>query len=59
VRGGVVVGVTPRVPPPGPGQTPIEVGPPAEVDMVLELPAGWAAAHGVGEGARLAITRQP
>jgi uncharacterized protein len=59
VRGGEVVGVTSRVPPPGPGQTPIEVGPPADIDMVLELPAGWATAHGVGPGARLVITRQP
>jgi uncharacterized membrane protein (UPF0127 family) len=59
VRGGAVVGVTAQVPPPRPGETPIEVGPPADVDMVLELPAGWAAAHGVGKGARLTLSSRP
>lgn len=59
VRGGVVVGVTPRVPPPRPGQTPLEVGPPEDIDMVLELPAGWAASHGVGAGARLVLSPRP
>jgi uncharacterized membrane protein (UPF0127 family) len=59
VRGGIVVGVTPRVPPPRPGETPVEAGPPEDVDMVLELPAGWAAAHAVGKGSRLVLPHQP
>lgn len=59
VAEGKVVGVTANVPPPKAGQNPIEVGPPQDIDMVLELPAGWAAAHGVGVGARLTLLGNP
>ena len=59
VREGVVVGVTPRVPPPRGQEPPREVGPPTEVDMILELPAGWAETHGVGPGARLVLLNRP
>ena len=59
VRTGVVVGVTPQVPPPRPGEAPIEVSPPTDVDIVLELPAGWAATHGVYKGAPLVFFPRP
>lgn len=59
VRAGVVEGVTSQVPPPRPGELPVEMRPPVDVDMVLELPAGWAIAHGVGNGARLVLSPRP
>lgn len=53
LRGGAVVGVSHRLPPPLPGQEPREVCSPQAVDMVIETPAGWAEGQGVRIGSRL------
>ena len=53
LRGGVVLGVSLRIPPPGPGDKPRESCSPQPVDMVIEVPAGWAAEHDIKAGSRL------
>lgn len=53
LRDNRVVGITHQVPPPQPGQPPQEAAPPQAIDMVIELPAGSAQAHGLAVGQRL------
>ncbi|MCB2187838.1 MAG: DUF192 domain-containing protein [Deltaproteobacteria bacterium] len=52
-REGRVLGVTPKVYPTPPRLQSIVA--PAPVDVVLEVPAGWAAAHGVKAGMPLEL----
>jgi hypothetical protein len=57
-HGGRVVHVTPDVPPPGPGSSPDELPRLSirhDADMVIEVPAGWAAVHGVEPGGLLSL----
>jgi uncharacterized membrane protein (UPF0127 family) len=49
---GHVTGVEPNVPVPTGGRLPLYPSP-APADRVLEVPAGWAARHGVERGARV------
>ncbi|HKJ25017.1 MAG TPA: DUF192 domain-containing protein [Myxococcota bacterium] len=57
MRAGRIVDVSHRVPPPGPGEDgrEIVVAPRTPCDAVLELPAGYARAHGFDVGQRVAI----
>lgn len=57
VASGRVIGVTPDVPPAP--QAPRNIYPPGPVDLVLEVPAGWAQAHGVGPGAVVRLSEHP
>ncbi len=58
LRDGVVVDVTPDVPPPsGVSGFLANYAPEEPADQVLEVPAGWAARHGIAPGARLVLTR--
>ena len=60
INHGVVIGVAPAVPPPEPGQS-LEALPryisPAPADTVLEVPAGYAAEHGIQTGSPVHIAR--
>jgi len=54
IRAGRIVGVSERVPrPPDPESQPASVRPPELIDMVLEVPAGYARAHGWSRGDRV------
>lgn len=57
MRQGQIVDVSHRVPAPGPGEDgrEIQVSPRVPCDVVLELPAGYARAHGFDVGARVTI----
>jgi uncharacterized membrane protein (UPF0127 family) len=57
MRHGRIVDVSHRVPAPGPGEDgrAIQVAPRVPCDVVLELPAGYARAHGFDVGARVTI----
>lgn len=50
LRRGVIAAIAHDVPPPSRGRQPETRMPEVEVDAVLEVPAGYAAAHGFGPG---------
>jgi hypothetical protein len=57
IRDRRVVGISPRVPhPPDPDAAPASIRPPEMVDMVLEVPAGYAEAHGWTRGDRATLS---
>ena len=55
VASGRVIGITSDVPPAP--RAPATISPPGPVDLVLEVPAGWARAHGVAPGAPVRLGR--
>ena len=50
LRRNEIVFIAPDVPPPAPGEAPATRTPTREADAVLEVPAGFAAAHGLKPG---------
>ena len=57
IRHNRIVGIAERVPhPPDPEATPASVRPPELIDTVLEVPAGYARAHGWSRGDRVRVS---
>ncbi len=52
---GEIVGLVENSPPPLRGKEPASMTSPGPVDMVLEVPAGWASEHGVEPGDRVLL----
>lgn len=52
-RSGRVIGVSAEVPPGAPA--PEAIAPPGPVDLVVEVPAGWARRHGIKAGSPVAV----
>ncbi|MEK7665567.1 MAG: DUF192 domain-containing protein [Patescibacteria group bacterium] len=52
----VIVGVEREVPPTGVNETPKIYVSPVDVDMVLEVPAGWMSLQGIEVGAHIKVT---
>lgn len=55
MNGERVVELTADVPPPGEGESPVRINPIAEVDRVIEVPAGFNARQGLKKGDRLSL----
>jgi uncharacterized membrane protein (UPF0127 family) len=57
IRDGRIIGIAARVPyPRDPEAAPATVRPPELIDMVLEVPAGYAGAHGWSRGDRVRVS---
>ena len=57
IRANRIVGIAERVPhPPDPEAAPVSVRPPELIDMVLEVPAGYARTQGWSRGDRVGIS---